>query len=60
VPLHEAGLDEKLQVAGNARLGLPEDVREVGNGEFALRQQSQDPQTRFLGGGPQDVQGEIQ
>jgi hypothetical protein len=60
VPFHEACLDEKFQMAGDARLGLPEDIREIGNGEFSFRQQSQDPQTRFLGGGPQDVQGQIQ
>ena len=60
VALHEAGLDQKLQMAGDARLGLPQDVREVGDGELTLGQQGEDPQARLLGGCPQDIQGQIQ
>ena len=60
VALHEAGLDEELQMAGDARLGLPQDVREIGDGKLTLGQQGQDPQARLLGGCPQDIQGQIQ
>ena len=60
VALHEAGLDQQLQMAGDARLGLAQDVGEVGDGKLALGQQGQDPQARLLGGCPQDIQGQIQ
>ena len=56
VALHEAGLDQKLQMARDARLRLAQDVGEVGDRQLALGQQGQDPQPRLLGGGPQDAQ----
>jgi hypothetical protein len=49
----QAGIEEELQVARDARLALPEDGGEVLDGEVAGREQRQDSQPRRLAGGPQ-------
>ncbi len=38
-------------MARDARLRLPENLREVGHGQFGLGQQHQHPQARVLAGG---------
>ena len=48
VPLDEPGLDEELEVPGDARLRLAEDVGEVGDRKLALGQQREDAQARLL------------
>ena len=49
--LDQAGLDQQLEVARDARLRLAKDLGEVGDGQFGLGQQHQDAQARFLAGG---------
>ena len=46
--LDKAGLGQELQVARNARLRLPQDVGEVGDGQLGLGQQRQHAQTCLL------------
>jgi AcrR family transcriptional regulator len=48
--LDQACFNQELEVAGDARLRLAQDVGEIGNGQFGLVQEGQDPQARFLSG----------
>ena len=45
-----AALDHHLEMARDARLRLAEDFGEVGDGQFAARQERQDAQARLLAG----------
>ena len=60
VALDELRLDEKLQVARDARLRLAEDVGQIGHRQLALGEQRQDAQARLLGGGPQGAERLVQ
>ena len=60
MPLDELRVDEKLQVARDARLRLAEDVGQIGHRQFALGEQRQDAQARLLGGGPQGAERLVQ
>lgn len=46
--LDQPGLDQELEVPGDARLRLAQDVGEVGDGQFGLGQQRQHTQPRLL------------
>ena len=59
VLVDHAGLGEQLQVARDARLRLPEDVGEVGDGELAVLEQRHDPQPRLLADRPEDVEDRV-
>ena len=48
-PLGEAGVDQDLDVAGDARLALPEHLRELADRQLHRPQQHQDPQPRRIG-----------
>ena len=52
----DAGIGEQLEMAGDARLRLPEDVGEIGDGELAMLQQRHDPQPGRLVERPQDIE----
>ena len=58
--LDQAGLDEQLEMARDARLRLAEDVGQIGHGQLALGEQRQDAQARLLGGGPQGAERLVQ
>ena len=49
--LDQRGFGEQLEVAGNARLRLAQNVGEVGNGQFGFAEQRQNAQARFLARG---------
>ncbi len=44
----DAGVDEQLEVPRHPRLGLAEDLGQVGDGEFGVPEQRHDPQARLL------------
>ena len=48
--LDQPGLDQQLEMARDARLRLPQDLRQVGNRQFGLAEQDQDAQACFLAG----------
>ncbi len=52
----EAGVDEQSEVTRHARLRLPEDLGEIGDGELAVTQHGEDPQPRLLGNRPQRIE----
>jgi hypothetical protein len=52
MPFNETGLRQQLEMAGDAGLGLAENIREIGDGKLAFGQQGQDPHARFLCGCP--------
>ena len=52
----DAGIGEQLEVAGDSRLRLAEDVGQVGDRELAVLEQGDDPQSRVLADRPQDEQ----
>ena len=53
VTVHQAGIGEQLEVPRDAWLGLTADLREVGDGQFAMTQQGDQPQTRVFPDRPQ-------
>ena len=56
VLVDHARLGEQLEVARDARLGLAEDVGEVGDGQLAVLQQGDDPQAGLLADRAQHVE----
>ena len=44
----EAGIDEQLEVTRHPRLGLAEDLGQVGDGELGTSEQGHDPQPRLF------------
>ena len=48
--LDQPGLDQKLEMARDARLRLPQDLGQVGHRQLGLAEQHQDAQARFLAG----------
>ena len=48
-PVEQTGLAEQLQMAGNARLALPEDLRQFADRQLAAGAQHQEAQPRRLG-----------
>ena len=46
--LDQPGLGQELEMARDARLRLPQDVGEIGHGQFGLGQQREDAQPRLL------------
>ena len=55
VLVDHAGISEQLEVAGDARLRLAEDVGEISDGQLAVLQQRHDPQAGLLVDRPQDI-----
>jgi hypothetical protein len=49
--LDQAGFGEQLEVPGDARLRLPQNVGQVGNGELGFGEQREHAQARLLAGG---------
>ena len=49
--VHQSGLGEKPQMPRQPWLRLPENFGEIGNCQFGLGKQRQDPQARGLAGG---------
>ena len=56
VLVDHARLGEQLEVPGDARLALPEDVGEVGDRQLAVLEQGDDPQPGLLADGTQHVE----
>ena len=52
-PVEQPGLAEQLQMARDARLALPEDLRQFGNGQLARGRTAPEPQPGRLGRGTQ-------
>ncbi len=53
--LQQAGLDQHLEVAGDARLALAQDCRQVADRQLASRAQGQDAKPRRLCHSPQPL-----
>jgi hypothetical protein len=50
-PLHQSGFRQELEMAGNARLRLAQNIGEIGDRQLGLGQERQDTQAgRFAGG----------
>ena len=60
IPIEDAGLDEQLQMARDARLRLPADLDEVRDGEIGCRQKTHEPQPRRLSQRLQEVDRPIE
>ena len=48
--LDKACLDHQLEMARNTRLGLPENIRQIGNRQFALDEQCKNANPRIFAG----------
>ena len=55
-PFEKPRLAKQLQMTANARLALPQNLRQLGDRQFAARQQCQQTQPRRLTGRPQTCQ----
>ena len=59
-PVEQPGLGQDLQVAGDARLALAQDLDQLADGPFALRADRQQTQARRVRGGTDAVQQAVE
>jgi len=56
VPIDDTGVGEQLQMSGDARLRLTQDLGEVGDGQLPVPQQLHDPEACLFADGTQHVE----